>query len=176
MIEPQIHTNTIGSNQSREQSSADLITTLRAQHPTLNRDDFCKEIVRELAANIVVEDRFEGVIREALRLFAFHKSNAVFRKRHDRVARGATLKQLKVRLADQVEERAKTLLLDMAMPNGKQLRDCTGADCERMSQTVSPWLARLARRVRPRQHVGSVFNEEQVKALYETSGLNHNAK
>ena len=52
-------------------------------------------------------------------------------------------------------------LLSMVMPNGKELRDCTGRDCKRMGG----WFARIAKRVKPTQKVGNALSEEQIQDL-----------
>lgn len=75
-------------------------------------------------------------------------------------------------LEKKVEERANVKLLEMQMPNGKELGDCTGYEITRMSKTYGPFLQRLAKRVKPRQYVKNAISEEQAKTLYETSGLN----
>lgn len=55
----------------------------------------------------------------------------------------------------------RMVLLDMVMPNGKSLRDCTGADCAK----VSGWQAKIAKLVKPSQKVGEVLSEAQVRKL-----------
>jgi hypothetical protein len=71
----------------------------------------------------------------------------------------------------QVEiEQAKTTikqnLLDLVLPNGKRLRDCTGRDCTRLSKKIGPWLMRIAEKVKPNEIVGKVLTEAQVQSLY----------
>ncbi len=51
--------------------------------------------------------------------------------------------------------------LTMVMPNGKELRDCTGRDCSRMGG----WFTRIAEHVKPSQKVGNALTEEQVQKL-----------
>jgi hypothetical protein len=63
------------------------------------------------------------------------------------------------------EAKAKIVerLLDMIMLNGKLLRDCTGADCIRLGG----WLTRVGKKVGPKQRVGEVLSEQQLRALYQ---------
>jgi hypothetical protein len=58
--------------------------------------------------------------------------------------------------------RAPIVLLDLAMPNGKSLRDCTGKDCAK----AGGWLAKLAAKVKPAQKVGDALSEKEVRALF----------
>ena len=56
---------------------------------------------------------------------------------------------------------AAVKLLDLSMPNGKPLRDCTGSDCKKFGG----WLGKIAAKVGARQKVGSVLSEAQVRKL-----------
>lgn len=51
--------------------------------------------------------------------------------------------------------------LKKVMPNGKELRDCTGNDCTRMGG----WFLKIAERVKPTQKVGNALSEEDVQNL-----------
>jgi hypothetical protein len=62
---------------------------------------------------------------------------------------------------------AQSILLDLVLPNGKALRDCTGRECRRMSTKMSPWLARIADKLKPGEIVGTVLQEAEVRKLYE---------
>src|SRR6516164_1704973 len=68
-------------------------------------------------------------------------------------------RQLKAR----VQEEAKLILLDLLMPNGKTLRNCTGADCE----CFGGWFTRLAKHVPAKKLVGDVLNERDVRKLWQ---------
>jgi hypothetical protein len=62
----------------------------------------------------------------------------------------------------------RSALLDLLMPNGKPLRDCTGGECERYGKADEQrglWLQRVAAKVGPDKHVGEVLDERQLKAL-----------
>jgi len=73
-----------------------------------------------------------------------------------------------VRNAEQIiKSRMETLvLLDMVLPNGKKLRDATGAECARFAPKVGKLLKKVAEKVRPTQIVGEVLSEGQLKKLY----------
>lgn len=69
----------------------------------------------------------------------------------------------KVALKRRIEREAKVILLGLAMPNGKPLSKCTGADC----RSFGGWFQALGRRVPARKTVGEVLTEDQVARIWE---------
>jgi hypothetical protein len=72
------------------------------------------------------------------------------------------------RVTEHVREQAEKMLLDLLMPNGKALRDCTGAECDRFGKADEQrgrWLQRVAAEVGPTRRVGDVLGEKQLKTL-----------
>ena len=57
----------------------------------------------------------------------------------------------------------KIVLLDMILPNGKHLRDATGADCTK----AGGWFTRIASVVKPSQRVGEILSENEIQKLYK---------
>ncbi len=57
--------------------------------------------------------------------------------------------------------KAQIVLLDLTMPNGKSMRDCTGAEMAKFGNRYQ----RIAEKVGKAKTVGSVLNEDQVKAI-----------
>jgi len=55
----------------------------------------------------------------------------------------------------------KIVLLDLVQPNGKKLRDCTGAYCAK----VGGWLTNIAIATPRTSLVGSVLSEEEVESI-----------
>jgi hypothetical protein len=68
-----------------------------------------------------------------------------------------------------VEARARLMLLDLKMPNGKRLRACTGAECRALSATTGRWLAAIAKEVPAKQKVGEAITEDRLHELYEAA-------
>jgi hypothetical protein len=71
--------------------------------------------------------------------------------------------------ARRVAHRASEIVLDLVMPNGKKLRDCTGSECLRMSEEqtlLAKRLAKIGRRIGLRQHVGSAFDETELARIW----------
>jgi hypothetical protein len=66
-----------------------------------------------------------------------------------------------------VDEKVERILLDLEMPNGKPLRDCTGADLSKMEG----WVGRMRERVGPKQTVGKVLSEDDVRGYWKASRL-----
>jgi len=68
-----------------------------------------------------------------------------------------------------IDRRAKLKLLDLIMPNGKMLRNCTGKECKQLSTKTSTWLAKIATKVKPTELVGAVLSEVQVHNLWSST-------
>lgn len=65
------------------------------------------------------------------------------------------------KIKEHIIKEAQIILLDLTMPNGKALRDCTGADCSKFGG----WFSAIAEKVGSKQRVGNVLSEQQVRAL-----------
>ncbi len=57
--------------------------------------------------------------------------------------------------------KAQIIMLDLTMPNGKAMKDCTGAEMARFGNRYQ----RIAEKVGKAKLVGAVLNEDQVKAI-----------
>jgi hypothetical protein len=76
--------------------------------------------------------------------------------------RDEELEIVKAKIIARIKAEAEKITLDLLMPNGKPLRDCTGDDCAHFGG----WYRRLATRVGPLQTVGGVLSEDDVRGLY----------
>ena len=74
--------------------------------------------------------------------------------------------KVKAKVRAKIVEKAQMILLDMKLPNGKALRDCTGADCAKLGPAMGEWLSNISGEVKPRQKVGDVLSEERVRELF----------
>jgi hypothetical protein len=116
----------------------------------------------------LLQERADEEVTEIVFLYFVHnhvealkRGRRLTRKRRRRAISPAKAKA-KVRAA----------LLDLVMPNGKPLRDCTGQECERYGRADEQrgrWLQRVAAKVGPDKHVGEVLDERQLKALMRTT-------
>lgn len=70
--------------------------------------------------------------------------------------------QAKQQQEDMVESiKAQIMLLDLTMPNGKPMKDCTGAEMSKFGNRYQ----RIAEKVGKAKLVGAVLNEEQVRGI-----------
>jgi hypothetical protein len=73
-----------------------------------------------------------------------------------------TVAAVKRQIHNKIVEKAEAILLDLIMPNGKQLRSCTGAECAK----AGGWLSKVGQKVGARRLVGSVMTEADLHALW----------
>lgn len=59
-------------------------------------------------------------------------------------------------------EKSGIILMNLPMPNGKLLRDCTGAECIRFGG----WMADVGKALKPNQKVGARLTETDLHNLY----------
>jgi hypothetical protein len=84
-----------------------------------------------------------------------------------RQLRESRIETAKTAIVERIEERAQMILLDMIMPNGKALKECSGKECASLGKRISPWLARISKAVPPSKLVGDVLSEERVRQIYQ---------
>jgi hypothetical protein len=51
--------------------------------------------------------------------------------------------------------------MNLVMPNGKMLKDSTGAECA----SAGGWYTKISSRVAPEEVVGNVLSEEQLRKI-----------
>ena len=56
-------------------------------------------------------------------------------------------------------------LLDLPVPNGKLLGDCTGAECQRLSRRYGAFFAEIGKRLNPHDHVRQHLSEAELQAI-----------
>jgi hypothetical protein len=64
-------------------------------------------------------------------------------------------------LKERIHREAQVILLDLEMPNGKQLRACTGTEC----RTFGGWFGKLAVKAGKNQ-IGTVLSEGEVRKIW----------
>jgi hypothetical protein len=84
-----------------------------------------------------------------------------------RAAYNGAVENIREQLKKRINEGAAIVLLNMTMPNGKRLADCTGSECIVLRRDIGGWLGRVARRVKPDETVGATLSEQQLQALYK---------
>ena len=152
----------------RSASPRDLLKRLIEEHPRYSESRLLErfeEMVKEDGTgeylSAIVEYWFANNYRSLTLNAATPEQRAAARQNiSDAVA------VIKKKVQRKIQEKATAILLDMVMPNGKQLRACTGQECAAFSKTVSPFLARIAAAVKPMDVVGEVLSEAHVRDMY----------
>ena len=87
-------------------------------------------------------------------------------RRKSRAARVEATTKIMQHVDAAIDQRAQIKLLDLMLPNGKALRECTGSDCRKLSYKMGSWLAKVADHVKPNQIVGDVLQEADIRKFY----------
>jgi hypothetical protein len=120
----------------------------------------------------------EELLATCLDYFATHALNRVVKEtevmrrevvQELRQARGGASRKVvkagetaQASLVAKVEQKAKLLLLEMAMPNGKELRDCTGGDLRDMK--LGRMFLALEKNLGADQRVGDIYKSNAALA------------
>jgi hypothetical protein len=159
---------TIGAKRQswREANPRALLEALVAEHPDLSHSRLLKLFRERLQEpdgedyiDVIVEYWFTNNIR------SIRPAMSDEQRAERKNARKRTVAALATKVKAKIEARAKIVLLDMLMPNGKPLRDCSKADCK----LSGGWLTRLADRMRPNELVGDRTSEEELQKLYSAT-------
>ena len=136
---------------------------LAAALPTVVRDAFDNEEDERRLVNII-EYWFTNNHNSMIQLYPKPGDE----KRQAATQKERTVKQEKIRTAvrEKIKEQAELMLLDWVMPNGKAIGDCTGSEVREFGRKVSPWLAKVAERVKPAQIVRDVLSEADVRKMW----------
>lgn len=153
----------------RKANPRELLKELVDENPTLGRSALLAAFAREVTKPDA-DDYLETIIEY---WFANNYHSLLCgddgTREKKAPSRKERLEATKESLIAGIERRAKILLLDMVLPNGKPVRDCTGGDCRTLGAAVGGWLGAVADRVGPEQVVGEVLTEQQLADLYERS-------
>jgi hypothetical protein len=69
---------------------------------------------------------------------------------------------VKSTLREHIVREARVILLEIMMPNGKKLAQCTGADCK----NFGGWLTAVATKVPAKKKVADILSEAEVRKLW----------
>lgn len=148
----------------KEANPRELLKRLAEDNPSWSKERLFQAFVDQVMGNkgyldTIVEYWFANNFHSLLE----RPSNANERARSSRV------EGIKANLAEHITRHAEMLLLEMQMPNGKPLRDCTGAECLKLSSAVGGWLLRVSKRIGSDQTVGSALTENEVREMFDKS-------
>ena len=131
-----------------------LLLKLIRQHPDADRD--------ELAELYVIEAQpREALVGEALRYKFDNDFNDIHRPARAQRRRAPTSD-----VSSLVNSIRATVLLDFRMPNGKLLRDSSGAECEQ----AGGWLVQVRARIGSDGIVGEHLGEAELAAMFASNG------
>lgn len=157
----------------RKSRLTDLLAAIIAEAPQM-AEAYHKAACREMLLREGYEDYLDDAITTAMGLRYKEARRIAFPpNRNDiqeKVAkRAADVKAAQARV-DGVKETilksaAKLLLLDLVMPNGIKLRDCTGADCI----GFGGWLTAIGKKVGDGRKVGDVLSEREIRSISAAS-------
>lgn len=139
----------------------EILNDIRRQNPRADEAELLSLFVDEVRGN----QEIVGTIIEywfANNLRALSKHEPTISSAHRNAIASDVVNTIKQR----VEDKAKIALLEWVMPNGKRLKDCTREQCLQLAEKVGPWLKQVAAACKPRQRVGDVMKENDLKALY----------
>lgn len=156
----QLDTGTYGAKvQSwRRANPRDLLKRLIDESPKAGKESLFKTF-RDQLRGTDGEEFLDSVIEY---WFANNYHSLTERTAPDRAAKRATVDEIKGKVKARIQQEAKIILLDMVLPNGKPLRDCTGKECAK----AGGWLTKVAGKVKPNELVGAVLSEAQVRKLH----------
>jgi hypothetical protein len=162
----------------------DIVLRMLQEHPEANEKALTRHLYDFLVGDAVLDDECFGYLMACLKytvhnaLIALGDEKKEARRkaraeaRAQREKEGHTDNQREL-ITQSVREKfaqyiAKITLLDMLMPNGKILRDCTGRECTVLGPQIGVWLAKIGARIKPDDTVGDSLSEEQVQQIYGT--------
>ena len=153
---------------SRKNMSHKFLRQLKRDNPNFTQEQTLKEVRAQFRANSVFNNDFEEIFDDIILLWFFNAYRTVFAEKPDRKAsaqRQADIENtIRASLDRVIRNKAAIMLMNMVMPNGRMLKECTGAEVRRLAD--NPWLMTIADAIRPRQHVGNVLTEEQLQLAF----------
>jgi len=135
----------------------DLVVTVLEKYPDADREEQFREFRNLLDKRA---DAFQRAVDWYffLNMSTYMTTNSNGRESPDPMQRA----EAKARQQEMVENiKAQIVMLDLTMPNGKPMKDCTGAEMAKFGNRYQ----RIAAKVGKANTVGSVLNEDQVKAI-----------
>lgn len=177
-METGITTSSAPRSRRRQRLDArDQVKKLRAEFPKANAAQIAelyKARVRELVVfdDDDIEAEIMGVVDDWLSLNVKDPRKPPTQKHEgNKIQRRALVDKIAQVDEARIETAIKIRLLDWLTPYGKKLADCTGAECTRLSKRYGPFLAEIAKRLHPSEHVRNHLSERELQAMAATHRL-----
>lgn len=149
----------------RKVNPRDLLKGLIEKHPRLSQDRLLI-LLKEAATEDHVESMIEYWFANNYRSLISEITRPPPATREDLDAKQALedshISAAVTAMKDRIREEAQVMLLDMVLPNGKRLRECTFGYVAKLGGC----LARIGAKGKTNQMVGKVLSEAQVAKLY----------
>lgn len=140
-----------------EDNPRDLVVELVKKQPDADRKTLFEVFCGEIEIDIT-----NGYQRAVAWYFFVNMYDYLVTSRNQRRADPVQRSEARVAQRDAVERiKAQIVMLDLTMPNGKQMRECTGAEMAKFGNRYQ----KIAERVGKAKLVGAVLDEEQVRAI-----------
>lgn len=151
----------------RTRSVRDLLAEIVKEYPRASDDKLLREYLDRCRNS---EDDFEAAVTYAFdnNIRALRKQDISARERAERANRKVEVAKQAARVAERHADAVKAIkhqvmLLNLPMPNGKLMRNCTGEEIGGFGKSY----AKIAQKVGPRKRVGEVLTEDQLHALLD---------
>jgi hypothetical protein len=134
-----------------------LLWDIRESHPSAGAGELLRKFTEAVKDDPDMLDVVIAYTFACLQHRIEHPKRGVGARRHNH----GIAERMRENLQKHIVKKAEELLMDMTMPNGKRLGDCTIAYCAKLGG----WMSRLAKGKNPRQMVSFVYTEEDLKQL-----------
>lgn len=134
-----------------ERNPRQIIVSLIEQNP-----DASKDKLFDLFRKQVEDD--EDCARAVQWYFFVNMYEYMVTSRNRKPSQTMAAQAARAAQVSEIKRRILGLSLDFTMPNGRPLRECTGADCAE----AGGFLSKIARKVGPRTKVGAVFQTDEA--------------
>ncbi len=152
----------------KKRSVRDVLVDVMAENPGVGEQKLLKKFVEHLEEDsgdlaVTAEYAFINTYR---RLQAEPTAEERCNIAKQRVEKAKKVADAACDHAEKVKAiKEQIMLLNLEMPNGKKLSDCTGRECDRFGG----WFKTLAKKVGATKRVGDIFDETKLRAVYEQS-------
>ena len=157
-----------------EYNLRDLLLKVRADNPKCDDIDQLRDLLLVEVKKVGNEGYREICLEYACARTVFNTFTLREKKVEEIVAAKVAQEKIHQEKTDQVQLKLKArikaeaiILLDLRMPNGKLLGDCSKADLKKFSG----WESQLADKLTGRQKVEEVFSERQIRDIYKRHSI-----
>lgn len=155
----QIRTGAAAIRRASKANPLEVLVGIREDDPTASNTVQFKAWWKKIQADVDLLDAV-GFYAFTNMASTLDRSTVTVRKSK---ARAKATRRAEKRLVESLVQRvAKVAFLELTMPNGKKLRQCTFADCG----AFGGFYKRLALKGKPSEIVGKKMTDEDIRSLY----------